>query len=36
MRQDDRSIANIVIIRGLPMAKEQIQIQALEASTRAS
>jgi len=36
MRQEERSIANLVIIRGLPTASEQVQIQALEASIRAS
>lgn len=32
-RQEDRGIASIIIIRGLPIASEQIQIQALEVST---
>ena len=31
--REDRGIANIVIISGLPMASEETQIQALEVSS---
>ena len=30
VRQGSRGIANIVIITGLPMANDQVQVQALE------
>lgn len=36
MHEDQRSIANVVILRGLPLASHNVQIQALEVFFRAS